>query len=158
MDRLKSNRRSALMARIHGKDTMPELVVRRLTYFLGYRYRVHAKDLPGSPDLAFKGRKKAIFVHGCFWHRHRCRRGKMPNTHRKFWVPKLRGNRLRDLKAQAQLRRLGWRYLVIWECELKHLDRISARISYFLASSPDNSSRHTVNSRASSQRRDGRLD
>jgi DNA mismatch endonuclease, patch repair protein len=153
MDRLNPNRRSALMARIHGKDTMPELVVRRLTYFLGYRYRVHARDLPGSPDLVFKGRRKAIFVHGCFWHRHRCRRGKMPTTRAEFWVPKLSGNKLRDLKTQAELRRLGWRYLIIWECELKHLDRVSARISDFLASPPGNSSTQPAKTGASSRAR-----
>lgn len=121
------------MARIHGKDTKPELVVRRLVYSLGYRYRLHAKELPGSPDLVFKGRKKAIFVHGCFWHRHRCRRGKMPSTRTDFWVPKLEGNRSRDVKTQKMLRKLGWRYLVVWECELKNLDRVSVRILGFLS-------------------------
>ncbi len=137
MDRLNPKRRSALMARIRGKDTVPELVVRRLVHSLGFRYRLHAKDLPGSPDLVFRGRRKAIFVHGCFWHRHRCRRGTVPSTRRHFWLPKLEGNRLRDVRVQRELRRLGWSYLVVWECELRNLDRISARISSFLVSKED---------------------
>jgi DNA mismatch endonuclease, patch repair protein len=134
MDRLNSKRRSALMARIRGKDTVPELMVRRLVHSLGFRYRLHKQDLPGSPDLVFKGRKKAIFVHGCFWHRHRCPRGTLPSTRRHFWLPKLEGNRLRDVRVQKELRGLGWSCLVVWECELRNLNRISSRISRFLVS------------------------
>ncbi|MDP9010488.1 MAG: very short patch repair endonuclease [Pseudomonadota bacterium] len=137
MDRLSPERRSALMARIRGKDTAPEMLVRGLVHSLGFRYRLHSKDLPGSPDLVFKGRKKAIFVHGCFWHRHRCPRGTVPSTRMHFWLSKLEGNRLRDVRAQNELRRLGWSCLVVWECELKNLDRISARISRFLVFKED---------------------
>src|ERR1700742_5233375 len=132
MDHLGPKQRSRLMARVRARDTKPEQIIRRLVYSLGYRYRLHVKELPGSPDLVFKGRRKVIFVHGCFWHRHRCRRGRIPTSRIDFWTDKLEGNKLRDRRKQRALARLGWRYLIVWECELTQLDRISKRVSRFL--------------------------
>lgn len=114
------------MARILAKDTQPELCVRRLVYALGYRYRLHVRTLPGTPDLVFRSRKKVIFVHGCFWHRHPgC--GRLPKSKKRFWVNKLESNRRRDLANIRRLQRSGWQVLVIWECELtsrKLVDRV----------------------------------
>jgi DNA mismatch endonuclease, patch repair protein len=114
------------MARILAKDTQPELCVRRLVYALGYRYRLHVRTLPGTPDLVFRSRKKVIFVHGCFWHRHPgC--GRLPKSRKRFWVNKLESNRRRDLANIRRLQRSGWQVLVIWECELtsrKLVDRV----------------------------------
>lgn len=120
MDTLTRAQRSERMSRVRPKDTKPEWVVRRLLHRLGYRYRLHVRGLPGQPDLVFPSRKKVIFVHGCFWHRHpRCKNTRLPKSRLDFWKPKLEGNRKRDLKHQRQLRRLGWKFLVIWECETK---------------------------------------
>lgn len=102
------------------KDTGPEMTVRRLLHRLGYRYRLHRKDLPGKPDLAFGPRKKAIFVHGCFWHQHPgCRSARMPATRLDYWQPKLTENVARDARNLALLRRLGWSVAVAWECQIK---------------------------------------
>lgn len=99
---------------------MPEMAVRRLVHSLGYRYRLHGKDLPGKPDLVFPSRRKAIMVHGCFWHMHDCRRGyRAPKENSGYWSAKIARNRERDLQTQAELRSLGWDVLVIWECETK---------------------------------------
>ncbi len=109
------------------------MVVRRLVHGLGYRYRLHGRNLPGTPDLVFASRKKAIFVHGCFWHRHpRCRNTRLPKSRLDFWKPKLEGNRKRDLRNQRKLRRLGWDFLVIWECETKDVEELAKRIVAFL--------------------------
>lgn len=133
--RLSKAERSALMARITKINTKPELVVRRLTHAMGYRYRLHRRDLPGTPDLAFPGRKKVIYVHGCFWHRHDCPAGrKRPNKNIHYWWPKLERNQQRDQENQAELLRKGWDYLIVWECELKDLDHLQTRISTFLGS------------------------
>jgi len=132
-DSLSQKERSERMSRIHGKDTKPELIVRRLTWALGYRYRLHAHRLPGCPDLVFSSRKKVIFVHGCFWHQHRgCRQYRMPKSRLDFWLPKLQGNRERDRVIRTKLRGMGWRILVIWECELKNTTLIARRIEQFL--------------------------
>ena len=97
MDTIPPSKRSEVMARVRSKDSRPELLIRRLVFAMGYRYRLHAKDLPGCPDLVFRSRKKAIFVHGCFWHRHEnCALARMPKSRREFWGPKLEGNRQRD--------------------------------------------------------------
>nr|PZN75925.1 MAG: very short patch repair endonuclease [Pseudomonadota bacterium] len=112
--------RSKTMAAVKGKDTEPELVVRRLCHSLGYRYRLHRADLPGKPDLVFPSRRKVIFVHGCFWHGHDCARGsRVPKTNRTYWVAKIGRNRARDERYQQRLRELGWRVLTVWECETK---------------------------------------
>lgn len=126
--------RSALMSRIRSKDTKPELAVRRLVFSMGYRYRLHRRDLPGRPDLVFPGRKKVIFVHGCFWHSHTCGRGFKPKSNVEFWQSKLEANRKRDERSARSLRALGWGQLTIWECEISDKERIERRIRRFLES------------------------
>lgn len=135
MDTLTPEQRSERMGRIRGRDTTPEMAVRRLVSSLGYRYRLHVRRLPGRPDLAFAGRRKVIFVHGCFWHRHgarRCRLARLPKSRLGFWLPKLGSNSERDRRNLAALRREGWRVLVVWECQLRSLDILSRRIQRFL--------------------------
>lgn len=112
--------RSALMRRIGPKDTKPEMTLRHLLHRLGYRYRLHAKELPGRPDIVFRPRKKVIFVHGCFWHRHQgCSHSTTPKTRMEFWQLKFSANQARDTRTQLELEALGWTYLVTWECETK---------------------------------------
>lgn len=135
MDTLTKAERSARMSRVRGKDTKPELLVRRLLHGLGYRYRLHARDLPGAPDIVFRRRRKAIYVHGCFWHRHpdpACNFARLPKSRQEFWVPKLEGNRRRDLENQQRLIDMGWSYLLVWECEVRHEDRLSRTLRDFL--------------------------
>ena len=121
------------MARVRSKNMRPELAVRKLVFALGYRYRLHARELPGSPDLVFRPRKKVIFVHGCFWHRHaNCALARMPKSHLHFWTRKLEGNRKRDEKNNRALAREGWKVLTIWECQLKNSTRLERRIRRFL--------------------------
>jgi DNA mismatch endonuclease, patch repair protein len=134
-DTLTAAERSKRMSLVRSKNTKPELTVRSLIHRLGFRYRLHGKELPGTPDLLFPSRRKVIFVHGCFWHRHprrTCRLARLPKSRLDFWVPKLEQNRIRDKKQQAELRRLGWRVLVIWECELRDLKKLKARTIDFL--------------------------
>lgn len=105
-----------------GKDTKPEIVVRRLVHGMGYRYRLHRKDLLGKPDLVFGPRKKVILVHGCFWHQHpdpRCKIARMPKSRLEFWVPKLKANRARDARNMEALEAMGWKVLTVWECALR---------------------------------------
>lgn len=112
--------RSRMMSGIRGKNTKPELVVRKLLYAAGYRFRLHRKDLPGSPDIVMPGRRVAIFVHGCFWHLHQgCRFFKMPATRPEFWKAKLEANAVRDSCAATKLREQGWRVLCVWECSTR---------------------------------------
>jgi DNA mismatch endonuclease, patch repair protein len=133
MDRLTRERRSALMSRIRGKDTAPERMLRRAIHRAGYRYRLHVKQLPGCPDLVFAKEKKAIFVHGCFWHVHPgCRLGRLPKSNLRFWKPKLEGNRERDQRNIRKLRRMGWKVLIVWQCKLKSADRCLSRVARFL--------------------------
>lgn len=121
------------MARVRSKDTKPEMQVRRLVHAMGYRYRLHDRKLPGHPDLVFKGLRKVIFVHGCFWHRHEgCGLARLPKSRLDFWLPKLEGNRLRDARKLEQLNQLGWTSLVIWECELKDIGLLEKRLKTFL--------------------------
>lgn len=120
------------MSRIAGKDTGPELVVRKLVHSMGYRYRKHPRSVPGRPDIAFLGRRLAVFVHGCFWHRHRCALGRLPKSRLDFWQPKLEANRRRDQRTARELRSIGWRSLVIWECELRDHAAVARRIKAFL--------------------------
>ncbi len=125
--------RSALMSRVKAKDTKPELRVRRSAHGLGYRYRLHRRDLPGSPDLVFPGRRKALFVHGCFWHRHQgCRKTTMPKTRAKFWQRKFDDNVRRDERVIAALRDLGWDVLVVWECETSDENLLRRTLIEFL--------------------------
>lgn len=131
-DTLTREQRSERMRRVRGRDTGTELAVRRLVHGLGYRFRLHARDLPGTPDLVFRRRRKVIFVHGCFWHRHDCPLGRTPKSNRDFWVPKLAGNQARDSRNLDRLVDLGWRVLVVWECELKDRDALTRRIAQFI--------------------------
>ncbi|KQU83238.1 endonuclease [Mesorhizobium sp. Root102] len=135
MDTLSTIERSERMARIHGRDTKPEMVVRRLLHGMGYRYRLHRGDLPGKPDIAFGKRKKAIFIHGCFWHRHddpTCRLARLPKSRLEFWEPKLSANAKRDTLNQEALKRLGWNVLVVWECELRQSEQLENKLRQFV--------------------------
>lgn len=124
--------RSRIMRAVGSRDTGPELTVRRLTHAMGYRYRLHRRDLPGTPDLVFPARRKVIFVHGCFWHMHSCPRGRVPKTRQDYWLPKLERNRERDAENAARLLEMGWKALVVWECEIADLDSVRARVAAFL--------------------------
>jgi DNA mismatch endonuclease, patch repair protein len=127
-------RRSALMARVRSKDSQPELVVRKLAHRLGYRFRLHRRDLPGTPDLVLPRFRKIIFVHGCFWHRHRgCSRTTNPKTRAAFWANKFQQNTRRDRRKQGQLKRLGWNVLVVWECETFDHRDVCRRVRAFLS-------------------------
>lgn len=139
MDTLSPEERSRRMALVRSTDTKPEMRVRRLVHGLGYRYVLHDKRLPGTPDLVFPSRKRVVFVHGCFWHRHRCPKGdRMPATRVDFWGPKLEGNRRRDARVVRELRRLGWRTLIVWECRTKpsDADQLGRRLVRFLGPKP----------------------
>jgi DNA mismatch endonuclease, patch repair protein len=129
-------RRSALMSRIRSRNTEPELIVRRLLHALGYRYVLHDGRLPGSPDLAFPSRRKAIFVHGCFWHGHSCGRGFRPKTNSAFWASKIDLNTVRDRRQVRALTSLGWRSLTVWECAARpaRLAALKRRLVAFLES------------------------
>lgn len=125
--------RSRIMRAIKSRNTAPELLVRRLAHGMGYRFRVHRKDLPGTPDLVFPARRKAIFVHGCFWHCHDCGGGpRMPAHNRAYWKKKLTLNKKRDQAACAALTTLGWKVRVFWECELQNLKRTERNLRTFL--------------------------
>lgn len=120
MDSLSPAERSQLMARIHATDTQPEIAVRRFLHACGYRYRLHVRTLPGTPDLVFPGRRAVVFVHGCFWHQHTgCSRARLPATRTDFWRAKLEANRQRDARASADLANTGWRVIVVWQCQMK---------------------------------------
>lgn len=123
------------MSLVRNRDTKPELMVRRMVYGLGYRYRLHQTNLPGKPDLVFRSRRKVIFVHGCFWHRHPnpdCKLARLPKSRLDFWLPKLEANRKRDLANQDRLASIGWQALIIWECELRDTEQLKSRIIEFL--------------------------
>jgi DNA mismatch endonuclease, patch repair protein len=135
VDSLTKTERSERMARVRHRDTKPELAVRKILSEMGFRYRLHRKDLPGKPDLAFIGKRKAIFVHGCFWHRHpdpTCKLARMPKSRLDFWEPKLEGNRQRDLRHQSELEAMGWQFLIVWECELSHREQLENKLLAFL--------------------------
>lgn len=133
MDTLTPRERSERMSRIKGKNTKPELLVRRIIHRMGYRYRLYGARLPGRPDLVFAKRRKVIFVHGCFWHRHEgCRLARMPKTRLDFWQPKLNANAARDKDAARQLVELGWKVMIVWECEVKDEAALMPRIKAFL--------------------------
>lgn len=133
MDNIPPSERSEIMSRVRSKNSRPEMRVRRLVFAEGYRYRLHARDLPGCPDLVFRGRSKVIFVHGCFWHRHEgCALARMPKSRLDFWEPKLEANKQRDARNKKQLAREGWKVLTIWECQLKDTERLKRTIRRFL--------------------------
>jgi DNA mismatch endonuclease (patch repair protein) len=125
--------RSAVMRRVKGRDTAPELKVRRALHALGARFRLHRKDLPGAPDIVLPGRKLAIFVHGCFWHGHDCARGsRVPKQNRDYWLGKVGRNRQRDIASRAALELRGWRVETLWECELKDGEAFQQRLTELL--------------------------
>lgn len=133
MDTVSAEQRSEIMSRIRSVNTGPELVVRRFVHGLGYRFRLHRRDLPGCPDLVFPGRHKVIFVHGCFWHRHQgCALARIPKSRVEFWREKLEGNARRDSRNERALRQIGWGVMTIWECQTRDLARLATRIGRFL--------------------------
>ena len=128
-DKFTAEQRSAVMRKVPGKDSSAEMKLRRLLTRMGLRYRLHRKDLPGSPDVAMPGRKAAVFVHGCFWHGRDCKRGaRAPKANAEYWTAKINRNRARDAAALEALTGMGWRPLVVWECELKDEARVEARV------------------------------
>lgn len=133
MDNVSATERSRQMSRIRSKDTGPERLVRSLLHRAGFRYRLHRRDLPGTPDLVFPSRHKIVLVNGCFWHQHSgCVDGRVPKTRVGYWAPKLKKNRLRDRRNIRALRRLGWQVEVVWECEVEDLGRLKRRLKAFL--------------------------
>ena len=130
-------KRSAVMRRVKGKDTSPELAVRKALTRLGARYRLHRADLPGKPDIVLPGRRIALFVHGCFWHGHDCARGaRVPKQNRDYWLGKVARNRARDAASRASLEALGWRVETLWECDLKDEAGLARRLRALLTASP----------------------
>ena len=132
MDRVSKAVRSRIMASVRTRDTGAERLVRSIVHAMGYRYSLARKDLPGKPDLVFVSRRKAIFVHGCFWHGHSCRYGRLPKSRIGYWRPKIEGNRQRDRRQATMLRRSGWSVMIVWQCELRRRDALAARIERFL--------------------------
>jgi DNA mismatch endonuclease, patch repair protein len=134
-DTVSAARRSENMRRIRSKSTAPEVFIRSLVHRLGFRFRLHRKDLPGKPDLVFPGRRKIIFVHGCFWHLHggSCKVARIPRSNAEYWIPKLRRNKERDAEHVRLLKEMGWTPLVIWECETTD-SKLAAHIATFLGS------------------------
>lgn len=133
MDVLTPEQRKFCMSRIRAKNTKPELIVRSLAHRNGYRYRLHRKDLPGCPDLVFVSLRRVIFVHGCFWHQHKnCKYAKLPKTRAMFWAKKLENNRKRDATVIRKLAALGWRVLVIWECQTRSIIMLEAFLGAFM--------------------------
>lgn len=128
-------KRSQIMSKISGKNTKSEIIIRKLAHSLGYRFRLHKKDLPGKPDIVFPKYKKVIFVNGCFWHGHKnCKRSKLPTTNKKFWKDKIEGNNKKDKRDYIRLKKLGWDYLVIWQCRIKvsNTEKLKRKIELFL--------------------------
>ncbi|MDH4571115.1 very short patch repair endonuclease [Salinicola acroporae] len=132
-DTLTPSERSERMSRVRGKDTKPEMRLRRMVHAMGFRYRLHAKYLPGKPDLVFPSRRAVVFMHGCFWHRHEgCKLARMPKSRVSFWREKLEANRQRDRRNQLRLQEMGWRVLIVWECQLSTPEDTARRVRDFL--------------------------
>jgi DNA mismatch endonuclease (patch repair protein) len=132
-DVFSKEKRSWIMGRVKGRDTRPEIIVRSFVHRMGYRFRIHHRELPGNPDIVLARHGKAIFVHGCFWHGHkRCPRSKRPTTNRGFWNKKLDGNVGRDERCRRALRRIGWKVLVLWECETRDPKKLLRKLARFL--------------------------
>jgi DNA mismatch endonuclease (patch repair protein) len=135
MDTLSPKERSERMRRVRGKNTRPELRARSLIHQMGFRFRLHRKDLPGRPDIVLPRYKAAIFVHGCFWHRHdslNCKLARLPKSRTEFWKTKLNNNKERDRRNNLALRALGWRVFVVWECEFKDTQKLENRLAIFI--------------------------
>jgi DNA mismatch endonuclease (patch repair protein) len=134
--------RSQIMRSVKSENTAPEMLVRHLAHQMGYRFRLHRRDLPGKPDLVFPARRKVVFVHGCFWHGHDCMRGaRLPVSNRIYWKNKIAQNRMRDQAVPSLLRSMGWRSLVVWECETKAKVTLERRLRRFLDSNAGNAAR-----------------
>jgi len=131
-DRVSEERRSYIMSRVGSKDTGPEMIVRRLLHRLGYRFRLHDRDLPGSPDIVFRRKRKVVFVHGCFWHGHSCRQGNPPKSKASYWGPKIAANRDRDARNIEELRKEGWESLILWQCKLEDREKLQELLVSFL--------------------------
>lgn len=133
MDKLSREHRGWLMSRVRSKNTRPELIVRRLVFRMGYRYRLHDRRLPGKPDLVFAGRRKVVFVNGCFWHGHRdCRYARLPHTNVEFWAEKIKRNIARDIANTELLHSNGWNVLTLWQCELSDAKALTNKLNDFL--------------------------
>lgn len=133
MDNLSSVRRSENMRRIRSRDTLPEIAVRSIIHKMGFRFRLHKKDLPGKPDIVLARLHKVVFVHGCFWHQHKmCREGHVPKSRPEYWIPKLQRNCDRDTLHRHSLRKLGWQSLVVWECEIGRPAYLERKLERFL--------------------------
>jgi DNA mismatch endonuclease (patch repair protein) len=132
MDTRTPEQRRRIMQSVGQKNTGPELALRRALHGLGYRFRLHRKDLPGRPDLAFPSRKKAVFVHGCFWHGHDCPKGRLPKSRPDYWAPKIEANKARDARAVERLTEMGWETHVAWQCELKNPERVAQELARVL--------------------------
>lgn len=138
MDVVSPKKRSLMMAGIKGKDTKPEMAVRKTVHAMGFRFRLHRKDLPGSPDLVFPRLRKVIFVHGCFWHQHHgCRFAYLPKSNVQFWHDKLESNRRRDAQVLERLSDVGWEHLIVWECEISDKTTLALKLNSFLAKGLD---------------------
>jgi len=132
-DHVDASKRSAIMAAVHSKNTKPEVAVRKLVHALGYRYRLHGKGIIGRPDLVFAGKRKVVFVHGCFWHRHKlCHMASTPKTRPEFWQEKFNANVARDERTERVLAEEGWKVLTVWQCELKDPKKFATRLNEFL--------------------------
>jgi len=133
MGKTPSEARSKTMRAVKGRDTTPEMIVRRMVHAMGRRYRLHRADLPGKPDLTFPRMRKIIFVHGCFWHGHDCKRGaRQPKDNAEYWIKKISRNKARDARSQEALKLMGWGVLIIWECQLKDREALRGRLEDFL--------------------------
>ena len=133
MDSVSPEKRSWVMAQVKGRNTRPEKAVRSLLHHMGYRFRLQRVDLPGKPDIVLPKYRTAVFVHGCYWHRHDCPNGqRLPKSRLDFWLPKLEGNRERDIRKQSLLRKQGWNVLIIWECQLRDTNTLQENIRAFL--------------------------
>lgn len=133
MDTLTPEDRSEVMRRVRSKDTKPEKQLRSALHRAGFRFRLHRRSLPGAPDIVFPGRRKVIFMHGCFWHSHRCRESsRLPQTNRLYWITKLEATKRRDARNRCRLAALGWRSMTVWECELRAMEKVLKRATRFL--------------------------
>lgn len=140
MDTRSKAQRRNIMQSVKSRDTGPELAVRRILYSLGYRYRLHVKSLPGTPDIVFSSRKKIILVHGCYWHGHQCNKGRLPKSRRDYWEPKIAANRERDARTESALVDAGWSVLTIWQCEIRDHVTLAAKLRRFLGGTQKNRS------------------
>lgn len=132
MDTRTPDQRRRIMQAVKSRNTAPELMVRRLLHAMGYRFRLHRKDLPGRPDIVLPKHRKVVFVHGCFWHAHGCPKGQPPKSRHDYWLPKLEANVNRDRAKIAELQQLGWSVLVVWQCETKDVDALRLRLQAFV--------------------------